>query len=115
MKGYCAGPMTGYPLYNWPMFEWVVAEYRANGWEMVSPTEIDESVDWAVHVKRAHDGSVISVELQDTFDYDRMLALDFEELRTCSAIVLLPEWQHSNGAKLELAEALRLGLEVRLA
>jgi hypothetical protein len=35
-----------------------------------------------------------------------------EMLRRCDAIVMVPGWENSTGAKAELAEAVRLGLEV---
>jgi len=37
---------------------------------------------------------------------------DLELLRRADAIVMVPGWENSSGAKAELAEAVRLGLEV---
>jgi len=37
---------------------------------------------------------------------------DLEMLRRCDVIVMIPGWENSTGAKAELAEAERLGLEV---
>ena len=37
---------------------------------------------------------------------------DLEMLRRCDVIVMVPGWENSSGAKAELEEAKRLGLEV---
>ena len=37
---YLAGPMTGYPDYNYPAFHCAAEQYRAAGFDVVSPAEL---------------------------------------------------------------------------
>lgn len=113
-RAYIACGMTGIHLSNWPHFEaWQIALEEA-GWDIVSPTEIDEQCGM-VAVERDEFDHVLSVDLTDTFDYEKILALDFAYINTCSAIILLPGWTKSSGAKRELAYAIGLGLDVYTA
>ncbi len=38
---YIAGPMSGYPQYNFPAFDEARDELRENGWQVVSPADMD--------------------------------------------------------------------------
>lgn len=88
---YIAGPMTGIPDLNFPTFHRVAARYRADGFDVVNPAEInaDPAAAWV----------------------DCMRA-DIRELVTCDAIVLLPGAERSRGATLELHIARALGMGV---
>ncbi|MBQ7181078.1 MAG: DUF4406 domain-containing protein [Bacteroidaceae bacterium] len=44
--------------------------------------------------------------------YTEIMRLDLDELRRCDAIYLLRDWADSPGAKVEKAEAERLGLAI---
>lgn len=105
--------MTGIELYNWPMFRFVADYLRDRGWDIVTPIEIDED-EGMVEVTYDSFGAYESVTTTDLFDYERILAVDLEAVATCDAIVLLPGWENSNGAKRELVHAISLGLAVYL-
>lgn len=94
-RAYLAGPMTGYPDYNYPAFHRAAAKYRALGYDVVSPAEIHGN------------------DFGKTFG--EYMAADIAALATCGTIILLPWWQCSRGAKLELAYALANGLAVEVA
>ena len=113
-RAYIACGMTGIPLHNWPHFEKWEADLTKVGWDIVSPTRIDEECGMVL-VERLLDGTVWDVRTTSTFDYEGILKLDFEAIETCDAIILLPGWTRSSGAKRELAHALALGLEVYTA
>ncbi len=49
---------------------------------------------------------------EDICTYDDFLRMDLEWLRMCDAIVLLPGWQTSRGARMEHEEAQRQGLVI---
>jgi hypothetical protein len=91
MKVYLSGPMSNMPDLNFPAFHAAAAELRARGYEVVNPAEInpDSAMAWA----------------------DCMRA-DIKALCDCDALVLLPNWQRSKGAHIELNLAHRLEMQI---
>ncbi|MDO9277669.1 MAG: DUF4406 domain-containing protein [Polaromonas sp.] len=92
-KIYIAGPMSGLVDFNFPAFHRMAATFRAKGFEVVNPAEINAncSADWF-----------------------GCLRADIRELVTCDAIVMLSGWEKSKGAKLEKHIADQLGMEIYL-
>ena len=86
---YLSGPMSGIPDHNFPAFHEWAARLRAEGFEVVSPAEIEGAGSWEMCLRK-----------------------DMRELPTCDAIALMPGWERSKGAHLELHVAHRLGMEV---
>lgn len=86
---YLSGPMSGIANNNFPAFAEWAAKLRADGFEVVSPAEIQEAGTWEL-----------------------CLRADLRELCTCDAIALMPGWESSKGANLELHVAHRVGMEV---
>lgn len=91
LRIYVAGPMTGLPDLNFPAFARATARLRAAGHTVVSPAEVnpDHSMPWAECMRR-----------------------DIIELCTCEAIAVLPGWENSRGAKLEVQIAVALGMRM---
>jgi hypothetical protein len=89
---YISGPMTGYFNENRAEFARAAAWLRAWGHDVVSPAEI--------------------VPAEAGATWEDCLRLDLAALVTCEAIALLRGWPQSPGARLELTEALALGLRV---
>jgi hypothetical protein len=90
-KLYLSGPMTGLPQLNFPAFHRAAARLRERGYVVVSPAELnpDNTVTWQAAMRT-----------------------DIKALCDCDAIALMPGWEKSAGAQLELHVAHRLGLEV---
>jgi len=88
---YVAGPMTGIEDFNFPAFHAAADLLRCGGWTVENPADhgIIDGADWA--------------------DY---LSYDLTRLGLCGAIYLLPGWENSKGAQLEVMVAERLGMEV---
>lgn len=98
---YIAGPMRGIPFYNFPAFDKAAAKFRAAGWEVISPAEMDRNRGFN--------------EALDVPNKDFLRTAILEDLKviaTCTAIAFLPGWQQSKGALAEkaLAEFLELVL-----
>jgi hypothetical protein len=90
---YISGPMTGLPELNFPAFHAAAAQLRAADFNVLNPAEInpDSGMSWQACMRA-----------------------DIKALCDCDAIVLLPGWQRSKGAQLELHLAHRLELDIYL-
>lgn len=92
MKVYIAGPMTGIPEYNFPAFFQAARAWQKRGWDVVNPAELDgedTTQPWAYYLRR-----------------------DLKVLVDCHAIAVLPGWENSKGASLEVEVAERLNMPV---
>jgi hypothetical protein len=89
---YIAGPMTGLPDSNYPAFHRAAAMLRAMGWQVTNPAE--------------------NTPPNDRPTWDDWMALSLPQVRAAAMVVLLPGWEHSQGARDERAEADRLGIPV---
>lgn len=94
MITYISGPMTGLPELNFPAFHEAAARLRAAGRTVINPAEICTAVGlpWSDYMRK-----------------------DLAELVKCDVIYLLPGWQWSRGARLELYVAEELGMAVEYA
>lgn len=88
---YISGPMTGLPDLNFPAFNAEAARLQALEWEVVNPAEInpDKHLSWRECMQN-----------------------DIAALVFCDAVQLLPGWENSRGATLELHNAVRLGMVI---
>lgn len=98
MRYYLTGPMTGIPQFNFPLFRQVTAELRADGYDVVSPTELDEDggTDKEALASRHGDPKDLTATWGDLLSRDVKLISDGVQ-----AIIFLPNWADSRGAKLE--------------
>lgn len=88
---YIAGPMTGLPDFNRPAFNQVAHELREQGHAVFNPAEtrLPETATWE--------------------DYMREGIVD---LMHCNTIYLLPGFEKSRGATIELELAKDLGMTI---
>jgi hypothetical protein len=88
-RAYISGAMTGRPNLNFPAFHAAAARLRAQGYDVVNPAELnpDPNATW-----------------------EQCMRVDLAALVTCDEIHMLPQWQDSRGAKLELHVATALGM-----
>ena len=91
MRVYIAGPMTGLPEYNLPAFAAAANQLAALGHDPVNPGRrgVIEGHTWR--------------------DYMRAALAD---LITCDGVALLPGWEESRGARLEVHVAAELAMPV---
>lgn len=85
---YLSGKITGDPDFR-EKFKKKAEELTKQGWRVYNP---------AVH--------------PDMFTWEHFMELDLLALSKCDAIYLLDDWKDSRGAKVELAEAKRLGKRI---
>ena len=107
---YIAGPMTGHEAYNHRAFAAAQEFLQSMGWNAVTPFA-SNSVVWQRHYGRDFD------PYTDACDYgepilNEMIAEDIGALCRAYAIALLPGWENSRGARIELVISLNLGKPV---
>jgi hypothetical protein len=102
MKVYIAGPMTGLPQFNVPMFDHVARQLRTQGYDVVSPAELD-SPEMRAAAMKSKDGALTPLEQATGETWGDVLARDVKVLSDhgIEGIVLLPDWWKSRGATLE--------------
>lgn len=97
---YLAGPMRGHPNNNIAAFRDAAVELRERGLEVVSPVELDDEAGFD------HTENEITADQYDEFlkrDVVRILSDDID------ALVMLPGWELSKGAALEVHVSRELG------
>jgi hypothetical protein len=111
MRVYTAGPMTHYPQFNFPAFIRLAEKLRAAGYEVVSPAELDNEADRA-RALASPDGSPIHYDSGMT--HADFLARDIKIIADggIEAIVVLPGWERSKGARWETFSGYLCGLPV---
>lgn len=88
---YIAGPMAGLPEHNYPVFRAAAAGLRAHGYDVEDPsTNTNPTPD----------------------DYHGWLRAGLKQLIRCDGIALLPGWESSGGARLEVNVGATLGMRV---
>ena len=93
---YIAGPMTFYPEFNFPAFQAAASELHDMGLRSVfhmangTPPDPEDAAPWSVYLR---------VALRKMLD-------------SADAVVVLPGWRESKGARLEVHVALELGMPV---
>lgn len=102
MRLYLAGPMTGIPQFNFPAFDGAALLLRAMGHDVVSPAELDDPVDRKAALA-SPDGSALSYGQGVKKTWGEFLARDVKLLADggIEAVVVLPGWENSRGARLE--------------
>ena len=101
MKLYLAGPMRGFPGFNFPAFHAAARRLRAEGHEVFNPAEKGAEKD--------------APATQSSLEF-RRLVFGLDTAWICSeaeGIVMLPRWVESRGAFAEWSLANALGLPIR--
>jgi len=112
MKLYLAGPMTGYPEFNFPAFHEGARRLREAGYTVFSPAEKD--IDRVGDIFTGSDGDVHKLEAEHKeFSLREALLVDVTYIcKEADGVALLPGWEASKGANAERALALALYLKV---
>lgn len=92
MRIYISGPMTGIEEFNYPLFNSTATRLREQGYEVINPAETDDG------------------DTSKPWDY--YMRIDIAHVLSVDALVVLPGWQASKGASLEVTIARALGVPV---
>lgn len=110
MRVYIAGPMTGFEAYNLHAFQRAQREWRLRGHDAIIPFESNSTV-WQRHFGREFDPYTDSCDWGDPL-LRELFVEDVAYLLSADAVAVLPGWQKSKGALLELHHALMFGLPI---
>ena len=105
MKIYIAGPMTGIKDWNFPAFFKAENELKELGYEVINPAHNDgETIEEAL-------ASAGSPE-RPNHSWASYMRRDLPNVLAVDALCVLPDWQRSKGARLEVQVAEALGLPI---
>ena len=101
---YIAGPMTGYPDFNFPAFDEAVICLIDRGWygAIISPADLDREQG----IEPDANGDIAN------FDYKAAIRRCVDAMFGCDTIYMLKGWELSKGARMEHALAICLDLEI---
>jgi hypothetical protein len=106
LKVYIAGPMRGYPDWNFAAFDQAENLWRCAGWHPLSPAQTCRALGYALTPGQ---------DPTDSVDREHLLHVmqtDIACIYAADALALLPGWEKSVGATVELSIAQFLNLPV---
>lgn len=103
---YIAGPMSGYPQFNFPAFFAAQKKFEAEGWKVWNPANKDgeEGVKEDVSFATGNDQQL----MKSGWDFKEAYLWDVEKVINSDAIYMLPGWEKSAGARGEHAVAVSI-------
>lgn len=103
---YLAGPMSNIPAHNFPAFHAAAGTLREQGYNIVSPAELDPEVQRKEH-EESTDGTMDFNLYIECLRRDLLIIAN----RNCVGVICLPDWFKSFGARaVEVYNARWLGL-----
>ena len=105
---YLSGPMSGLPENNYPAFHAAASALRAAGYRVVNPAELHPH-GWYRRIM-ARVFSALMRRAHPAPSWSEYMRADLAALLRCHAIVTLPGWESSKGARCEVAIASELGM-----
>lgn len=89
---YCSGPMSGIEGHNFPAFDAAAAVLRKTGFVVINPADRGIVYGWS---------------------WEDYLRHDLRDLLACEGVAVLPGWEDSRGASLEVHVARALSIPVK--
>jgi hypothetical protein len=108
---YVAGPMTGVPHFNIPAFDAAAADLRERGFTVFSPAELDDAKVRELALA-SEDGCAVEHVKATGQRWIDLLVRDLLVVADVDAVIVLPSWKRSRGARLETFVAYLLGKEI---
>lgn len=102
-KIYIAGPMSGYPEFNFPKFFAVEAKLKAEGWHVFNPANKDDEAGVVSNPSYATGDA--KVLMASGWSFREVFKWDTDKVISADAIYMLKGWEASPGATAEHAVA----------
>lgn len=104
---YLAGPMTGYPHFNFPRFYEVANDLREQGFIITSPAEL-ETEKVKIASRDSETGEVDENGMVAGHTWGDFLSRDVKVIADeCDGVIAMDNWMDSKGARLEVFTALQ--------
>lgn len=104
-KIYIAGPMSGYPEFNFPAFFAAAGLWKAKGWLVFNPAAKEEEKALDPEACKVGDDKLA---VANGFDFRQCFEWDLCRVVEADAIYMLPGWEASSGARAEHAAAIAI-------
>lgn len=104
-KIYIAGPMSGYPEFNFPAFYEAERRLREDGWTVFNPARKDAEEELDPDAFAVGDPAMAA---NKGFSFRDAYLWDVTKVIDADAILMLPGWQFSPGATGEHAVAVAM-------
>lgn len=99
---YIAGPMRGRPFFGFPEFDAARDKLLDAGYKVLSPVDLDRANGFdAMLLPATTDWN----KLPEGVDFEECVTRDIQAVRDADAVVTLPGWEDSPGARAEVALA----------
>ena len=109
-KIYIAGPMRGYPQFNFPAFYAAGDYFKSIGWEVFNPAQKDDEKYGNEMATTNLTGDEDEAAEEHGFCLRTALAMDLNWIcKEATHIYMLKGWEKSRGAMAEHATAIALG------
>lgn len=105
-KIYIAGPMSGYPEFNFPKFFEIAERYKALGWKVFNPANKDEEAGVVTDASYAK-GDALQL-ISSGWDFREAYSWDANRVIEADAIFMIKGWEHSPGARGEWSLAVTM-------
>jgi hypothetical protein len=103
---YIAGPMTGYPEFNFPAFFSAEDKLRQEGWNVHNPADKAQEKELEENGSYAEGDAALAI--QRGFDFRKAYLWDLTKVVEGDGIYMLKGWEQSPGARGEHAAAVAL-------
>lgn len=100
---YIAGPMRGYPAFNFEAFDHARDSFLSHNFDVVSPADIDREL-WGFCPLESPENLARAEAIVEAWTDEQLAHIimrDVAAILSCDGIALLPGWEHSTGAVAE--------------
>ncbi len=112
-KVYLAGPMSGYPQFNYPLFDQIAHELRHIDYVVLSPAENNRALFPGVEQEPGFAEG--KGEDHGSDRRYRIMHADLQSVLDCDWVAMLPGWERSVGSTIERRVAETVGKPIYLA
>jgi hypothetical protein len=104
---YVAGPMSGYPNWNYESFFKAEDKLKAEGWTVHNPARKDEEMGYGDAEAKVSGDTALAIK-KGVFNFREAYLWDLSKIIEGNGIYMLKNWEQSPGARGEHAAAVAM-------